>query len=294
MSEDKILEEMEKYYSGYSFDGNTLVYNPFSIIEFFRYKKLTNYWFGAGDPDILLTFLRRVDTLLQVKQFSNIPFSLDRAMNPRNNIFMDPESFLYQMGVLSLRPSKEINEFILDYPNTEVKESLAIRILENYYESGKEAQAELKKMQEAIANRDPAKLIEVLNRYLSSIPLRDHIIDGSHESHFRKLLISLFFLAGLTFHAESDTSIGKSDLDVQFNGVTWVFELKVVYQKDTDKDEIIAEKALSQIINKNYGGSYENPVLLGLAINDTKRIITSWSCKGGMSEKPEPMPEKEN
>ncbi len=38
-NKDDLLEKIKEYYDGYSFDGKTRVYNPFSILNFFYYKE---------------------------------------------------------------------------------------------------------------------------------------------------------------------------------------------------------------------------------------------------------------
>jgi hypothetical protein len=49
----------------------------------------------------------------------------------------------------------------------------------------------------------------------------------------------------------------------------------------------LAKSALSQIKERKYGDFYENPVLLGLVVNNEKRRILAWECEGGTAERPE-------
>jgi hypothetical protein len=41
VTNEEILEEMKLYYNVFCFDGETFVYNPFSILRFFEEKNLT-------------------------------------------------------------------------------------------------------------------------------------------------------------------------------------------------------------------------------------------------------------
>jgi hypothetical protein len=75
--------------------------------------------------------------------------------------------------------------------------------------------------------------------------------------------------------------LGKSDLIVAYGGQTWVIEFKINYRKN--RDQKLAEAALDQILAKNYGGAYENPVLLGLAFGYEARVVTAWAARDGSS-----------
>jgi hypothetical protein len=75
--------------------------------------------------------------------------------------------------------------------------------------------------------------------------------------------------------------LGRSDFVLEFAGQTWVIEMKISHKQDIDinkdKDLDLAKVAADQIKEKNYGGGYRNPVLLGLVVNDEKRAITAWA-----------------
>jgi hypothetical protein len=42
-------------------------------------------------------------------------------------------------------------------------------------------------------------------------------------------------------------------------------------------DEDVAQGALKRIREKDYAGPYDNPLLLGIAINGAKRTIGAWA-----------------
>jgi hypothetical protein len=56
-------------------------------------------------------------------------------------------------------------------------------------------------------------------------------------------------------------------------GKVWVIELKMTRG---DNDETVAKSALKQIREKGYAEPYDNPILLGIAINESKRAIGAW------------------
>ena len=58
-NKDDLLKKIKEYYDGYSFDGKTRVYNPFSILNFFYYKEFENYWYASGEPGYLAEYLKK-------------------------------------------------------------------------------------------------------------------------------------------------------------------------------------------------------------------------------------------
>jgi hypothetical protein len=105
------------------------------------------------------------------------------------------------------------------------------------------------------------------------------IIVGNSEIDFGEWLyhanlLSFLIGAGVIVHAEEHTSHGQSDLVAFHAGRVWVIELKMVRDGN---DEDVAQGALKQIREKDYAGPYDNPLLLGIAINGAKRTIGAWA-----------------
>ena len=107
MTKGELLEEMRAYYDGFSFDGKTRVYNPYSALSFFadpdKYpdKAFSNYWFMSGTSYPLVKFMG--DRHLTVEQFSGLTITLSSAKEPGPLDKIDAAGFLYQSGYLSLR-----------------------------------------------------------------------------------------------------------------------------------------------------------------------------------------------
>ena len=58
MSRDQLLEEIKFYYDGFSFDGVTQVYNPFSIMLFLNNSKFDNYWYASGSSTFIVKYMK--------------------------------------------------------------------------------------------------------------------------------------------------------------------------------------------------------------------------------------------
>jgi hypothetical protein len=116
---EELLERLRERYDGFSFDGRTRVYNPFSILNFFADGRFRNYWFESGSPGFLVRYAR---------ERSLSPESLSRVMVDRDfpNIYeieeAPPESLLWQAGYLTIKEAGE-RSYTLDFPNREVRES---------------------------------------------------------------------------------------------------------------------------------------------------------------------------
>jgi hypothetical protein len=65
-------------------------------------------------------------------------------------------------------------EFILDYPNLEVRQSLVRHLLASYFETPIKADETCKRIQKALSNRDPEALVEEFNMLMSRIPYDYH------------------------------------------------------------------------------------------------------------------------
>jgi hypothetical protein len=51
---EELLSAIKYWYNGYSWDGKTSVYNPFSTLLFFDKKEFSGYWFETGTPTFLI------------------------------------------------------------------------------------------------------------------------------------------------------------------------------------------------------------------------------------------------
>ncbi|MDR1313657.1 MAG: AAA family ATPase, partial [Deltaproteobacteria bacterium] len=129
MSEEGLLNKLKEYYYGFSFDGETEVYNPFSVLSFFKARKFGNFWMGSGSNTVIRKFLR--DKELTVDQFKGQEMNYSQASAPGEIDATSPEGFLYQSGYLTLRAT-ESGEYLLDYPNSEVREAISTLFMENF------------------------------------------------------------------------------------------------------------------------------------------------------------------
>jgi hypothetical protein len=119
-SRTQLIAQMKVWYDGYSWDGETRVYNPYGTLRFLAAKVFKNYWFASATP----TFLMH-----QMKQFGQ--FDVEKIV-VKSSIFekydldnMEIIPLLFQTGYLTIQEANwEDNTYTLNYPNKEVKESM--------------------------------------------------------------------------------------------------------------------------------------------------------------------------
>jgi hypothetical protein len=190
-----------------------------------------------------------------------------------------PEGFLFQSGYLTLRPGIT-NQFSLDYPNTEVLNSMSDLLTKNIFaEDTNKYQNDLLA---ALMYGDVEKLIKVLNVLLTSIPYDDYkkaAEDNTcdlkpQEWMYRSTIFAFLRGAGINVFAEMHTNKGCSDITIFHKGKTWVIEIKVAYEGQ--KADTKAKESLQQIIDKNYAEPFPDAICIGLGIDDEKRMITDF------------------
>jgi hypothetical protein len=286
---EKLIEKMRKYYNGFSFDFNAeaRLYNPFSTLSFFSKKHFISYWINTGRSKTIADYLKHRH--LTVEQFRNYPINIDFAESPGDMDTTPPEGFLYQGGYLTLR-KKASGKLLLDYPNTEVLNSMSQLLTQNLF--AVKANFVQNSLLAALENRDDDRLVEVLNRLLASIPYDDFAYAAeesvsisnckmtAREWLYRSTILAFMRGCGIVVFPEIHGNFGRSDLIVFNEGVYWVIEIKVVYEgQDPDKK---ADEALQQIIDNKYAAPYPDAICIGLAIDDKARRITKKSVESNL------------
>jgi hypothetical protein len=59
VTKEHLLDRIRYWYNGYTWDGKTAIYNPFSTLMFFYHRRFTGYWFDTGTPTFLIDAIQR-------------------------------------------------------------------------------------------------------------------------------------------------------------------------------------------------------------------------------------------
>ncbi len=211
---ESLLQKLQRYYDGFSFDGITKVYNPFSLLSFFRKYKFSNYWYESGSTTFIESYFKKHNIEYPEKYHLIRVQSLDMA--PKEIESASPESFLYQAGYLTIASSSD-DTLILDYPNQEVTSSLSHMYLSAIYPIAEHISIG-KKLWQAVRTGDICTLALEYNAAIASLPYHDlakHTgkANPKHdESFYRALFLMLLRACGVQTHGEMPTCRGRSDV----------------------------------------------------------------------------------
>lgn len=261
-----ILDRIREWYNGYTWDGKTRVYNPFSLLNYMADPVFRNYWYVTGTPTFLIDQLRR----LNIADMDGVRIS-EHALADFNTDNPEPAPLLFQTGYLTIKETKGTGQvFVLGYPNREVKESLLDGLLNAYRQSvNSDSLALAMDMQDALRGCDVPMVIRTLDTLISTIPY-DHW-RADTESIFHIITVLTFKLTGVEVHTEVHSAKGRCDVLVKTDDYLYVLELKL---------DGTAREALDQILNTGYLLPYQhNPrrkIALGIVFSSTQRCISEY------------------
>ncbi len=124
ISEQDAWERFKKMYDGYRFapEGEG-IYNPFSMLNAFYDGILDSYWYESGSPSYLIKLIERNSYRLDQLEGER---RSKMARNDISGVNRDFTPLLYQSGYLTIKGyDKEMDEYILGFPNEEVKKAFS-------------------------------------------------------------------------------------------------------------------------------------------------------------------------
>jgi len=278
-----LIKRMRDYYNGFSFDRDAKIklYNPYSTLTFFANKQFSNYWIETGSTKFIADYMR--DRYLTVEEFRNFKIGIDFACSPGDVDTTPPAGFFYQAGYLTLHPA-EGGGLALDYPNTEVYNSMSKLVADNIFKrKSNDFNAYYNRLMISLESDDFDLFKTALNTLLASIPYDDYAKAAeetvvfqkfrfpAQEWLYRSCILSYLRGCGVVVEAELHTHLGRPDLVIAHNGKTWIIEIKVAYKKQSPRKK--AEEALEQIIDRQYAAGYPGAKCIGLGIDDSLRQI---------------------
>ncbi|MDR0399215.1 MAG: ATP-binding protein [Endomicrobium sp.] len=270
----EVLSEIRKWYNGYSWDGKTYVYNPFSTLVLFSEKKFANYWFETGTPTFLIE---------QIKKRNDLESFAESREVGRGSLIGDGSDkiettpLLFQTGYLTIKKEEIVDnesQYELDFPNYEVKSSFLSSLMKEYaLRESEEINGINKKIAKGLKEKNAENLGKSLRELFANIP---YDLTTEKESYYHSLFLLAARMSGYEVEGEVHTDKGRIDAVLRKGKEIIVVEIK--YSKEKSSEEMI-EEALNQIRERKYYEKYaENDVsLLVIAFGDKKEI----ACKFG-------------
>ncbi len=267
MNKQELLNKIKEYYDGFSFDGITRVYNPFSVLNFFKKGEFHNYWYNSATPSFLVKYLKK-HKIKDQKEFINKKVSIDFT-NLREIENASVESFLFQSGYLTIAEKQE-NIITLDYPNEEVRNSMTQLTLDNFYNITDYMNLGYE-IWEATKNADIKKIVDIFNEALKPIPYDDY--PNRNEFWYRSLFMMLLYATRLLVFPEPHNFQGRPDIVIPFDDHIIIIEFKFAKNsKSVASKKKEGEKQVAQYA-ETYKKSNKKIITAVFVANDRKRQI---------------------
>ena len=265
---DEICKKLRDYYDGYHFTYNSIgIYNPFSLLNAFKYQEFGSYWFETGTPTYLVELLKKhhydLHRMAHEETTAEVLNSIDSTSD-------NPIPVIYQSGYLTIKGyDVEFGNYRLGFPNNEVEEGF-IKFLLPFYASVNtvEASFEIQKFVREIRSGDYESFFRRLQSFFADTPYE---LVRDLELHYQNVLFIVFKLVGFYVKAEYHTSEGRVDLVLQTDKFIYVMEFKL---------NGTAEEALRQINEKHYALPFERDgrelFKIGVNFSAEMRNIEKW------------------
>jgi Holliday junction resolvasome RuvABC endonuclease subunit len=258
---DSIHDEILAWYDGYSWDGETRLLNPYSLLTFFSHRKFESFWYASGTPWFLLDMIKKKpESYITLRNFEIEEGVLDTFDIQRIEI----EPLLFQTGYLTV---KEIIEtrgspvYVLDIPNYEVRKAFNLQIVSALTGIG-DAHTWQTHMQisRALQAGDMQKMLDMLRGLFASIPYELHV---DLEAYYHSIFYAAMTVLGFDMDVEVSASKGRVDAVLELGDKAYVMEFKYVRcQPDAsgeDKRKLFdkaLDGAMEQIRDKGYAAKY--------------------------------------
>jgi len=259
---DSICDEILSWYDGYSWDGESRLLNPYSLLNFFEQERFTGFWYASGTPWFLIDMIKkRPESYLTLKNLEIRERMLDVFDLQRLEI----EPLLFQTGYLTVKEvvqTKGSPIYVLDIPNFEVRDAFGMQVLSALTESGDvwadRAQIEIGRALEA---GDLHKMLEILRRLFASIPYELHV---PSEAYYHSIFYAAMTLLGFDMDTEVSVSRGRIDAVLEFEDKVYVMEFKykncTADASEKEKQGLFAEaldEGMKQIKDRGYSAKYK-------------------------------------
>jgi hypothetical protein len=271
----ELLDDIRLWYDGYSWDGQTFVYNPFSTLLCLKQKIIKNFWFETGTPTFLIELVKQRNGLENILQPIVTNSDSFKSFDPDN---LTEIPLLFQTGYLTVKKTEQSPDvliYTLDFPNREVKQSMLTWLVSSYSGYDRELLYQLRQgMLSQIRACDAAGFEQSLRKLLSRIPYQLHL---KYEAYYHSLIHAWAMLMGIDVQSEVSTNTGRIDAVWHLPDATVITEVKYGATKKTDA---LLKDAISPIHDRRYYEKYwgngKRILLMGLAFSGKGKNV---GCK---------------
>ena len=248
------LEDVHSWYNGYKF-GDKKIYNPWSILNYTKYKILKAYWVNTSSNVVIKEMLKNSD-LSVLKSLEDLFNKKDVIVSISDNIALGNSlssseilELLLFSGYVTIKEKVDEDEYIIRIPNQEILsffKKTFLTILFGEFQTVKE-------LKYALFNKDISKLKRIIEQLvLNAMSFYDS--DERYENNYQMLLSGFFYaLEGIYLvYPNIESGDGRADIILEpIDKVKpgYIFKLKNSKLKDIELEAI---RALEQIKENRY------------------------------------------
>ena len=272
VSVEEMTGRLKRRYDGYHFSmGMTDIYNPFSLLNCFKKKIISDFWFSTGTPTYLMRLLQHFDENINELVNRNYPpeeFVDYRADTER------PLPMIYQSGYLTIKGYDPMfNTYLLDFPNNEVRGGFLSALASGYFKE-KSGMSWVRNVSMALLQGDTQMFMRHITALLAGISYRFQRKDDAMECerYFQYTFYLILQMIGVyNTYVEKETSEGRIDCIVECPEHVYIFEFKLNGS---------AEMAMKQINDRDYAAPYaadrRTVHKVGVNFSSEKGTVDEW------------------
>ena len=249
------ISKVKDWYDGYRF-GNSEVYNPWSIINFLRFKELRAYWVDTSGNDLINDVLKKItkDTIRALERLFNGEGLRQNISGTSDLSKLLDENELWELllfsGYLTIEEKVDEDNYILRLPNKEVRTLYRKTFFERYFGRGNKLSDLMEALTENRIDEYEEKLQEIL---LASVSYND--TKKGNEAFYHGLIMGMgLYLEGeYITKSNIESGLGRYDFSVEpKNKSKRAFIMEFKSTDNIEKLEEVSKEALEQIENKKY------------------------------------------
>ena len=275
-SEPEMVAMLTKQYDGYHFsDLMQGVFNPYSLLNALANQRMQDYWFRTGTPSYLIRLLNHFNENLD--EMTGKYYMPEQFIDYRADV-EKPLPMIFQSGYLTIKEyDMDMNTFMLDFPNDEVKRGFVTLLTNNYLKPKENIDSWMSNAVAKLKKGDLEAFHEQLTAFLASIPYTMRRKDNEREKeryfHYTFYLL-LRLLSTYLVYTEKAQSQGRVDCVIETRKFIYIFEFKL---------DGTADEALRQIADKGYAREYASDgrrlYMVGCGFSSETGTIEDWKVQ---------------
>ena len=249
------ISNVKDWYDGYKF-GDSEVYNPWSILNFLRFKELRAYWVDTSGNDLIKDVLKKItkNTIEALERLFNGEGLKQNISGTSDLSKLLSEEELWELmlfsGYLTVEEKIDQDNYVLRLPNKEVRTLYRKTFFERYFGRGSKLLYLMEALTENRIDEYEERLQEIL---LTSVSYND--TKKGNEAFYHGLIMGMgLYLEGeYITKSNIESGLGRYDFVIEPKNKTkraYIMEFKST--DNIEKLEEVSKEALEQIENKKY------------------------------------------